>query len=139
MKTRILPSLVRLFATLGLLVALAQPAAGHVRLIDPNGGELLDRGSTFTIEWTIAIAHNLQNWDLELSEDGGVTYSDVAIDLPASSLTYDWTVPDIECSSCRLRITMDNEATNYTDELPVTIVRPTGTDGGTPAPSDPTR
>ena len=52
-----------LVGTCGMWLS-AAPAVGHVTLNDPNGGEVLEVDSVFTIEWTIAIAHSLQNWDL---------------------------------------------------------------------------
>ena len=75
----------------------------------------------------------LQNWDLERSVDGGASYTDVAIDLPADTLSYDWTVPDVECTACVLRVTMDNAGTDYSAELSFTVVAATVTDAGTDA------
>ena len=102
------------------LFLLADPAAGHVVLDEPNGGEVLEVGSVFTIEWHIHIAHTLQNWDLWYSTTGVTgTWITIAMDLPPGSPaagsihTYDWTVPDDPSDQVRLRVRMDNDTTDY--------------------------
>ena len=53
-----------LLVTAVVLASSVTAAHAHVTLDDPNGGEVLEVGSVFTIKWRINIAHNLQNWDL---------------------------------------------------------------------------
>ena len=43
---------------------------GHVNLNAPNGGEVLQAGSVFMVEWRIVIAHSLLDWDLWYSTTG---------------------------------------------------------------------
>ena len=106
----------------GFVLIVAIPAHGHVELNAPNGGELLEAGSVFTITWRIAIAHDLQDWDLELSTDGGIGWAPIAMDLPAGSSavssdhTYDWTVPNSPSNQVLVRVRMDNSGTDYYDE-----------------------
>ena len=97
-------------------------AHGHVTLDDPNGGEVLEPGTVFTIEWHIVIAHNLQNWDLWYSTSGpGGPWIVIAMNLPAgdpsvgSVHTYDWVIPDNPTTLGRVRVRMDNSATDYED------------------------
>lgn len=106
----------------GFVVALPNPARGHVTLNDPNGGEVMEVGTTFTIEWQIAIAHSLQNWDLWYSNSGaGGPWMEIAMDLPpgdptvGSIHTYEWTVPDDPTDQARIRVRMDNSGTDYED------------------------
>ena len=51
-------TVVLLVATCGMLLS-AGPAAGHVILDEPDGGEFLLVDSVITIEWHIDIVHNL--------------------------------------------------------------------------------
>ena len=104
------------------ITSLTAAAQAHVRLIAPNGGEELQVGSVFTIEWTIVIGHNLQNWDLWYSTTGvGGPWIPIATNLPPGSgavgsiHTYDWTVPDAVSDQVRIRVRMDNSGTDYED------------------------
>lgn len=54
---------VMLMATFSSLLAPQKPCA-HTALLSPNGGESLVATQPFTIEWTVAVAHQLENWDL---------------------------------------------------------------------------
>ncbi len=112
------------------LAALPSAASAHVGFTAPAAGGTYEPGQTVTLTWEILITHTLQNWDLELSTDGGATYRDVAIDLSPDTLTYDWTVPAIECSACVLRVTMDNAGTDYNAELAFSVAGAAGTDAG---------
>ncbi len=117
-----------------LITALAAaPASAHVILDDPNGGEALAVGSTFTIEWHIAISHNLLNWDLWYSTTGSTgPWTEIAMNLPPGSNavgsvhTYDWTIPDAIDDTVWVRVKMDNSATDYYDVSngPFSIVPP---------------
>ncbi|MEE9130145.1 MAG: hypothetical protein V3T84_09015 [Phycisphaerales bacterium] len=121
----------------GVLVAaaaalvMANPARAHVRLDLPNGGEELEVGSIYTIQWTILIQHNQLNWDLWYSTTGSNgPWIEIAMDLPPGSFapgsvhTYDWTVPDDPDDSVWVRVRMDNSGTDYFDvsNAPFSIV-----------------
>ncbi len=104
------------------LVAAGGSARAHVALDEPNGGELLEVGSTFTITWHVVIQHNLQNWDLWYSTTGpNGPWIAIAMDLPmgdpsvGSVHTYEWTIPDAVTNRARVRVRMDNSATDYFD------------------------
>ena len=100
----------------------ASPAFAHVRLNSPNGGELLEVGEVFEIEWQVVIRHNLQNWDLfysTQSDDG--PWTTIALNLPpgdgspGSIHTYDWTIPDDRADDAWVRVIMDNSGVDYID------------------------
>ena len=106
----------------GILLAVAGPAYGHVRLIVPNGGEELEVGTVFTIEWTILIQHNQLNWDLWYSTTSSTgPWTQIVMNLPPGSFnvgsvhTYDWTIPDDPDDSVWVRVRMDNAGTDYYD------------------------
>jgi hypothetical protein len=108
-----------LAATIAMFVT---PARGHVGLDAPNGGEVLEVGSNFTMEWHILIAHSLQNWDLWYSTTGSSgPWTTIAMDVPAESPVvgvphyFDWTVPDAVDASVWVRVRMDNTGTDYED------------------------
>lgn len=103
------------------LVALSSLSA-HVALDSPNGGEELEVGSTFTIEWHVVIQHNQLNWDLSYSTSGaGGPWIDIAVDLPVgdpsmgSMHSYEWTVPDDLSDQVRVRVIQDNSSVDYSD------------------------
>ena len=103
-------------------LVMANPARAHVRLIVPNGGEELEVGSIYTIEWTILIQHNQLNWDLWYSTTGpGGPWIVIAMNLPpgpfgvGSVHTYDWTIPNDPSDQVRVRVRMDNAGKDYYD------------------------
>lgn len=105
------------------IMALSSPAYAHTRLIAPNGGEQIPVGSVYTIEWTVVISHDLQNWDLWYSTTGvNGPWIEIAMDLPpgdgsvGSQHTYQWTVPDTLSNQVRVRVRMDNNGTDYEDK-----------------------
>jgi len=87
----------------------------HVELDYPFGGEILEVGETVNIEWHIIIYHNLENWDLYFSSDGGTNWEVIQLDLQASQLDYQWTVPSVATEQARIRIYMDNAEEDYED------------------------
>jgi len=105
-----------------LLLLVTATARAHVQLDAPNGGEVLQVGSTFLISWHVAIAHVTQNWDLWYSTTGsGGPWIPIVMDLPANGavtgavFTYLWTVPATPSSSVRIRVRMDNSGIDYYD------------------------
>ena len=98
------------------------PAHGHVDLNLPNGGEVLQVGSVYSITWVIFIPHDLQNWDLWYSTDSGASFIAIEMDLPPGDgsqgavHTYDWTIPDTPSTQVRVRVRMDNSGFDYLGE-----------------------
>lgn len=68
------------------------------------------------IQWQLAQYHGPANWDLYFSSNGGLTWETIALNLPETQLTYDWTVPNIETNSGRIKVIQDNNVgTDYED------------------------
>ncbi|MCZ6652139.1 MAG: hypothetical protein O7D91_03840, partial [Planctomycetota bacterium] len=111
-----------------LLASSATTARADVSLDAPNGGEVLEVGSVFTITWHILIAHDLENWNLWYLAGGSWTM--IAMNLPPGSgevgsvHTYDWTVPDDFDDTVWVLVIMDNSGTDYPDisDAPFSIV-----------------
>lgn len=111
-----------IFTAIGILFVLTHSTNGHVLLDEPNGGEVLQAGTVFTITWHVDVEHNTQNWDLWYSttgEDG--PWISIVEDLPAGDTstyavhTFEWTVPDDASTQVRVRVRQDNAGKNYYD------------------------
>ena len=106
-----------------LLPVFMTPARAHVVLDAPNGGEVLEVGSVYTVTWHIMIAHTAQNWDLWYSTTGsGGPWTPIHMDLPPGSgrvdsvHTHDWIIPaEAVSDQVRVRVRMDNTGTDYED------------------------
>ncbi len=115
------PSVVNVLGLAAACFLFAGPAAAHVTLEVPNGGEVLKPGTVFTIRWRIVIAHNLQNWDLWYRTGPSEQWLTIAMDLPpgdptrGSIHTYKWTVPNTPTDRARVRVRMDNSGQDYED------------------------
>jgi len=90
-------------------------AAAHVVLDFPVGGETFVVGDTVNIQWHIVVQHNIENWDLYFSPDGGANWEIIALDIQSPQLNYQWTVPQETTEQARIRICMDNTSGNYDD------------------------
>ncbi len=73
-----------------------------VNMITPDGGEVIDGNSTYTIRWT-ATGTGLGRTDVAYSMDGGLTWTDIV-----NSLTFitslDWVVPNVKGKAFRIRV-----------------------------------
>jgi len=83
-----------------------------VSVTAPNGGELWMVGDTYDISWSTIGVTNVR---IELSRDGGAGWEDIAASVPASDLSYSWTVTDgglvAVQSQCLVRISDTSDDT----------------------------
>ena len=97
--------------------------AQSVHVTSPNGGESWLGGSTHAITWTYT---NVDNIDIEFSIDNGLSWTLLSSSVPASALSYTWTVPAIGSNSCIMRITdvlqYNQDESNTTFTIPEPIV-----------------
>ena len=91
-----------------LSLSLSGITYSHVVLIYPIAGEIFQAGEIVTIEWHVAISHGPADWDLFFSDDGGINWETIALNLPQNQLTYDWTVPNLATDSGKVRVVQDN-------------------------------
>ncbi|MGC9554461.1 MAG: S8 family serine peptidase, partial [Thermoplasmatota archaeon] len=81
-----------------------------ITVTDPNGGEILQAGTTFDITWTTTPGDGtITGVDLEYSTDGGSSYTSIVTDTADDGL-YTWTVPDDASTTCLLRATVRDDA-----------------------------
>ena len=71
----------------------------YLYFITPAGGEILIPGLKYDITWK---SDGLGLLDIEYSTDGGVTWKPIA---SGAFNHYLWTVPDVNSSNCKIRIT----------------------------------
>ncbi len=88
----------------------------HVELVFPKGGESFVANSMIEIEWFPSVPHNTENWDLLISDDGGMSWDTLQADIHVDSLTYSWLVPSNASSSTRIRVIQDNVGEDYDDQ-----------------------
>jgi len=108
-----------LFLTFLAIPVLATLANAHVRVSSPDGGEILQGQQTFSIDWIDIINHgSLVTYEIEFSDDGGISWVQVVAGLPYSggTSTYAWLVPDQNTTQGRVRVTMHVDPfTTYSD------------------------
>ncbi len=98
---------------MALAIGMGSQAQAHVSLDNPVGEETFISGSTLTIAWTELVAHNTQYWDLHFSSDGGATWEPIQVNIPHSTTSLDWTVPEISTWEGVVRVTQVNQGMNY--------------------------
>lgn len=78
-----------------------------VELLTPNGGEVLEAGSTYIIAWEneAEFENELPNVRIEYSIDGGQSWESVISTLNEG--WYEWTVPEINSDECLVRIKLE--------------------------------
>jgi hypothetical protein len=102
-------------AACAILVFIAAPVLAHVELDAPNGGEVLEAGSTFMIRWHDVVNHGPANFDLWYSTTGpGGPWIDIITDHTGGH-SYNWTVPDSPSDQVRVRVQQDNTGPDYLD------------------------
>jgi hypothetical protein len=105
-----------------------------VTLIQPNFGGILQVGSNYEVQWSSDGISNI--YDLYYSTNGGTSYTSIVNGYVTSTNTYNWTVPAIPSSNCRMVIrdnintckadTSDVAFTISTSAAPITILTPNG-------------
>jgi YD repeat-containing protein len=96
----------------------------EVVISSPNGGEIIEGGTNFTITWTCTSSNGIVSQEIKLSTDGGTTFPNlIATGLPADVQSFDWIIPtDMVTTKGRIQIrvtdasgmtTPDNSDTNF--------------------------
>jgi PKD repeat protein len=106
-----------------------------IRIITPNGGETLVSGTQYDISW---ISSNITNVKIEYTINNGSNWTDIISSTPASNGKYQWLIPYLTSSNCKVRISDAVNATNYTlsastfkisqSTPPIIVTSPKGSD-----------
>ncbi len=92
---------------------LTDAEAPQIGITAPNGGEIIDTGSSFTISWTATDNVGIASQDLLLSTDGGNTWASIVSGLSGTLTSYAWTVPVITNNqTARVRVIARDAACN---------------------------
>ncbi|RJP62245.1 MAG: M6 family metalloprotease domain-containing protein [Ignavibacteriales bacterium] len=78
-----------------------------VILATPNGGENWKVGTTQNITWS---SSNVANVKLEYTTNNGTDWISIIESTPASTGSYNWTVPNTPSTNCKLRISDASDA-----------------------------
>lgn len=90
----------------------------QVGITGPNGGEIVDRGSIFTISWNATDNVAVTSQDLLLSTDGGVTFSTIVAGLAGNVNQYAWTAPaGINNQSARVKVIARDAGCNVSADV----------------------
>ncbi len=102
-----------------------------IRLISPNGGEVLHGGTPFQISW---VDSNLYKVRIDYTTNGGTSWVGIADSVPAPQTSVTWNLPGILSTNCRVRVsdalfttardTSNAPFTIYT--VPLTLTSPLG-------------
>lgn len=87
-----------------------------IEVTAPNGGETLQTGTSTNITWT---SENIENVKLELTTNNGASWSIIEASTPSDG-NYNWTtIPDINSSLCKIRVSDANDGipSDFSDEV----------------------
>lgn len=82
-----------------------------VTVVQPNGGETMNPGSVYNIQWNATDNIGITSTDIDYTYDGGTNWFDVAV-LSGNPGSYDWTVPNTPSTQCLVKVTCFDAATN---------------------------
>jgi len=105
-----------------LLTASFGLRAQSLLLLSPNGGEQWEATSQQVISWTYT---NVDNIDIQYSDDNGLTWTNIVEDYPSSALQYTWTVPAIGSGQSLIRIISTLDFTEDQSDGTFVIPEPT--------------
>jgi hypothetical protein len=85
--------------------AATDTAPPQVNVTAPNGGELVDTGTNFTITWNSTDDNSVTKHDVLLSTDNGVSFTAIAQGLAGDVTQYNWIAPLISTNqNVRVRV-----------------------------------
>jgi photosystem II stability/assembly factor-like uncharacterized protein len=73
-----------------------------LRVLIPNGGEQYRSGRTKAIAWS---SRGVNAVAIDFTTNNGGSWSPIVASVPASAASYAWTVPLLDATQCRIRIT----------------------------------
>ena len=126
----------KLLLALLLSVVTTISFAQNITIVSPNGGEILQGCTPFTITWTESGTSNF--YDIDYSPNNGVTWVSVATAFNTTGGSYSWIVPNISSNQFKIRVTDNNTPSTFdesdavfTVEAPLLLNSPNGGDSTT--------
>ncbi|MCK4654534.1 MAG: DUF1349 domain-containing protein [Candidatus Cloacimonetes bacterium] len=86
---------------------LDQSFPGCITLLAPNGGETYTVGDSLSVSWT---SQDITNVKIELSTNGGTSWTELIASTNASTGTYSTIVPNSPSSACKIKVTDTGDA-----------------------------
>lgn len=87
----------------------------HVTITSSHGGQTYSPGDTVNVVWQMSVNHDSQYWNLFFSDDGGSTWDTIQKNIPLTTLSHEWIVPDTETTQAILKVVQNNPGENYDD------------------------
>ncbi|MFZ4399676.1 MAG: hypothetical protein ACOYO1_06560 [Bacteroidales bacterium] len=119
------------FLVIALLLAIYTANAASITITSPNGGEVWAGCTQKSITWTASGTSN--NYTIDYTTDGGVSWISVTSSLYITSGSFSWTVPNINSTNCKIRIVDSNtpscsDMSDYTFSItaPLLLISPNG-------------
>jgi subtilisin family serine protease len=94
-----------------LAVSVTDTIPPEVTVTAPNGGEVLNAGTNYTITWNATDNIGVTQVSLYYSYDGGANY-DLIDNLSGNPGSYDWTVPNTPSTQCLVMVYAYDAANN---------------------------
>jgi hypothetical protein len=92
--------------------AVADTTPPEVTVIAPNGGEVIEYGTNYEIQWSATDDLGVVSIDILLSFDSGSTFPYTIAAGEANDGSYTWPVPDMDSKTARIKIIAADAATN---------------------------
>jgi len=86
---------------LSIMIMIPVLLNGQISILSPFGGEYFQKNTTTQIRWETPFVGTVE---ISFSSDGGINWSNIESDVDANLGTFDWTLPDINSTSCKVRI-----------------------------------
>jgi hypothetical protein len=80
------------------------PVPPTVTVLTPNGGEVLEQGTSYDITWVADDNAVVDSVAILLSLDGGVTFPDTVASGETNDSVFAWIVPDLDSHTSRIRV-----------------------------------
>jgi hypothetical protein len=119
------------FTLIIILFSFFTSKSQSITITQPNGGEVLYACQTYLIQWTATGTSNF--YDIDFSLNNGTTWASITSNLNITNGQYLWTVPNVESSTCLVRVKDKNDALKvdvsnavFTIHIPVVVTSPNG-------------
>jgi hypothetical protein len=93
------------------------PQAPQVTVVQPDGGELLEYGTDYEIQWTATDNVIVASITIVLSMDGGMAFPDTIASGEANDGSYVWPVPDDDSKMARIKVIAIDGAQNEGSDM----------------------